>query len=140
MLSTLVVVVIVGVLVTVVLTHNTSTNTPSATGSSLTTTSTTPKSIGTEANLAAISGCEASYATIASAIQTYSTEHGANPPAGTAWALSASSGPLLQSWPSNPKYYTITWTGTSLDVTPAKGVTSRGSMGTSSPPTGCYAA
>lgn len=140
MLSTLMVVVIVGVLITVVLTHTTSSKTPSATGASLSTTPTTPKSIGTEANLAAISGCEANYATISSAIQAYTAEHGTNPSAGTAWALSASSGPLLQSWPSDPKYYTITWTGTSIDVTPTRGVASHGSMGTSTTPTGCYAA
>jgi hypothetical protein len=145
MLSTLIVVIILGVMVTVVLSQspgkkaNTSPN--SSNQSTATTTSTTPKSIGTEAQLAAVSSCEANYDTVSTAIQTYSAENGTNPPAGLAWATStASNGPFLQSWPSDPKYYAIVWNGVSISVVPVKGVASHGSIGTSSPPTGCYAA
>jgi hypothetical protein len=142
MLSTLVVVVILGVLVTVVL-SNSPGKKPNASGdsSTQTTITTTPKSIGTEAQLAAVSGCEANYTSVVTAVQTYSAENGSPPAAGTVWATSTSSGgPFIESWPADPKYYSIVWNGVSVDVIPAKGVASHGSVGTSSPPTGCYAA
>ncbi|MGB7103985.1 MAG: hypothetical protein WBD82_05255 [Acidimicrobiales bacterium] len=142
MLSTLIVVVILGVMVTVVLSESPGKKANTSTGqSAATTTSTTPKSIGTEAQLAAVSSCEANYDTVSTAIQTYNAENGSNPPAGPAWATStASGGPFLQSWPADPKYFAIVWNGVSISVVPVKGVASHGSMGTSSPPTGCYAA
>jgi hypothetical protein len=145
MLSTLVVVIIMGVIVTVVLTHTPGTKPSSSAnisnGDTTITTSTTPKSIGTEAQLAAVSGCETNYLAVTTAIETYSTENGTEPPAGTAWATSdLSGGPFLQSWPTSPRYYTITWNGHSVGVTPAKGTPSIGTAGSSAPPTGCYAA
>jgi hypothetical protein len=140
MLSTLVVVIILGVLVTVVLSNSPGSKSTGG-SSSQTTTTLTPKSIGTEAQLAAVSGCEANYTSVATAVSTYSAENGSPPPAGTAWATSTSSGgPFIESWPADPKYYSITWNGVSVSVVPAKGVASHGSQGTSSPPTGCYAA
>jgi type II secretory pathway pseudopilin PulG len=142
MLSTLVVVVILGVLVTVVLSNSPGSKSKGGSNSSTQTTiTTTPKSIGTEAQLAAVSGCEANYTSVVTAVQTYSAENGSPPPAGTAWATSTSGGgPFIASWPADPKYYSIVWNGVSVVVVPAKGVASHGSQGTSSPPTGCYAA
>jgi type II secretory pathway pseudopilin PulG len=142
MLSTLIVVIILGVLATVVLTHSPGSKPASPANSSIvatTTISTTPKSIGTEAQLAALSGCASNYLDVSTAVQTYDVENGSMPPAGSAWATSTSGGgPFLQSWPSDPKYYAIDWNGTTIDVIPAKGVASHGSMGTTTPPTGCY--
>ncbi len=140
MVSTLVTIIVLGVIAGVVVSES-SHSKPSTSLSGSTTTSTSPQSIGTDAQLAAVSGCQANFAIIAAAIQTYSAETGSPPPAGAAWATSsANGGPILQSWPTDPAYYSITWNGVSEIVTPKKGVASHGSMGTSSPPTGCYAA
>jgi hypothetical protein len=143
MLSTLIVVIILGVLVTVVLSHSPGSTPASSAGSSAgatTTISTTPQSIGIEAQLAAVASCEADYVSVSTAVQTYNIENGSNPPAGTGWAtLTSNFGPFLQSWPSDPKYFTIIWNGAVVEVIPTKGVASHGSTGTSTPPTGCYA-
>jgi hypothetical protein len=143
MLSTLIVVIILGVLVTVVLSHGPDSKpaaSANASSAATTTISTTPQSIGIEAQLAAVSSCEADYLSVSTAVQTYNIENGSNPPAGTNWAtLTSNFGPFLQSWPSDPKYFTIIWSGKSVDVIPAKGAASHGSTGTSTPPTGCYA-
>lgn len=144
MLSTLVTVIILGVIAGVVISEGShSKPSPSAnlSGAAGTTTTTSPQSIGTDTQLAAVSGCETNFATIATAVQTYSAENGSPPPAGIAWATSsANGGPILQSWPSDPQYYSITWNGVVESVVPKKGVASHGTMGTSSPATGCYSA
>jgi hypothetical protein len=143
MVSTLVTVIILGVIAGVVLSESSHSKSGPSThvSGSLATTTTTPQSIGTEAQLAAVSGCETNFTAIATAVQTYSAENGSPPPAGTAWATSSTDGgPFLQSWPTDPAYYSITWSGASESVIPKKGVASHGTMGTSSPATGCYAA
>jgi hypothetical protein len=143
MVSTLVTVIVLGVIAGVIVSessHSKASPSTNVSGSAATT-STTPQSIGTDTQLAAVSGCEANFTVIATAIQDYSAVNGSPPPAGTAWATSSTNGgAILQSWPSDPQYYTITWNGVSESVVPKKGVASHGSMGTSSPATGCYAA
>jgi len=144
MVSTLVTVIILGVIAGVVISessHSKPSPSTNLSGSDATTTTTSPQSIGTDTQLAAVSGCETNFTTISTAVQTYSTENGSAPPAGIAWATSSSNGgPFLQSWPTDPQYYSITWNGVSENVIPKKGVASHGSMGTNSPATGCYAA
>lgn len=109
-------------------------------GAIVTTTSTVPK----PRNLSgadAISTCRADYATVSAAVRNYEKRNGQPPPAGTAWARTATNaGPLLRSLRQGSHYYRIRWNGSTLSVVPATGVTARGSPGTSSPPTGCFAA
>ncbi|HTT59712.1 MAG TPA: hypothetical protein VMF33_06655 [Acidimicrobiales bacterium] len=143
MISTLAVVVILGVIVTIVVANG---GTPSNPRTSIsgtpgdTTTTTGPSSIGSDATAAAISSCLGNYAIVESAISDYQSLENSTPPAGTAWATSASGGPILQSWPSDPGYYTLSWNGHLLSVIPEHGAASHGNTGTSSPPTGCHAA
>lgn len=140
MLSTLVVVVILGVIVTIAISNGPSS--PKSTGGSAagTTTTTSVKSIGTEANEAAVASCLGNFATVSAALATYKTLETSAPPAGTAWATSsATGGALLESWPTDAPYYVITWNGVTLNVIPKRGVASHGTQGTSTPPTGCYA-
>ncbi len=93
------------------------------------------------ASATAIAACRADYATVRAAVQNYKKRNGALPPAGTAWAhASAKGGPLLKVWPQDDHDYTIVWNGSTLSVVPVKGTVAHGSVGTSSPPTGCYAA
>jgi hypothetical protein len=140
MISTLVTVIVLGVIAGVVVSessHSKPGPSPTLSGS---TTTTAPPGIATEAQLAAVSGCKTNFATIATAIQTYGAENGSPPPAGISWATASTrGGPFLQSWPTDSQYYTITWNGVSENVIPKKGITSRGTLGTSSPATGCYA-
>ncbi len=142
MVSTLAVVVILGVIVTVVITNGPSGPKSAVVGGSATTTTTTSvKSIGSDATASAISACLASYTEVNTALTYYKTLNGAPPPTGTAWATSTTSGSaLIESWPSGAPYYSITWNGVELTVTPTHGVASHGTSGTSSPATGCYAA
>jgi hypothetical protein len=142
MIATLAVVVILGVLVTVVISNGyPSAPSTGVGGSGSGTTTTSVKSIGTEAKEAAVSSCLASYATVSAALATYKTLESSDPPSGTAWATSSTNGEtLLQSWPVGAPYYVLTWNGAALSAIPRRGVASHGTEGTSSPPTGCYAA
>ena len=143
MVSTLAVVVILGIVVTVVLTNGPSGPKTTAVGGSAaaTTTTTSIKSIGSDATAAAISACLASYSEVNTALTYYETLNGAPPAAGTTWATSSNNGSaLIDAWPSGAPYYGITWNGTELIVTPVHGAASHGTPGTSSPRTGCYAA
>jgi hypothetical protein len=147
MISTLAVVVILGVLVTIVIANGGTPSTPqtsltgtSGAGTSGTTTTTGPKTVGNDAKVAALESCVTNFAIIESAISAYQSLQGATPPAGSAWATSASSGPILHSWPSDPPYYTLSWNGHVLSAIPEHGVASHGTTGTTSPPTGCHAA
>jgi hypothetical protein len=74
-------------------------------------------------------------------VQGYERLNGALPPEGTAWAHTVVKGdPLLRVWQRDHHYYSIVWDGLTLSVVPAQGVTAYGSVGTSAPPTGCFAA
>jgi hypothetical protein len=143
MVSTLVTIIVLGVIAGVVVAESSHSkpSPPSHLAGSPTTTSTAAPSIGTDTQVAAVSGCEANFSTIATALQAYSAVNGSSPPAGTAWATSSTrGGPFLQSWPTDPEYYSITWNGVIESVIPKRGVASHGTMGTTSPPTGCNAA
>lgn len=143
MISTLAVVVILGVIATIAISNGPSSpkTTPTGGVAAGTTTTTTVKSIGTEANEAAVSSCLGNFATVSAALATYKSLESSAPPAGTTWATtSTNGGALLQSWPTDAPYYAITWNGVTLSVIPKRGVASHGTQGTSSPPTGCYAA
>jgi hypothetical protein len=142
MVATLLVVVILGVLATIVLTLQ-SPSTTSGTGATTPpgTTSTLPQTVGSGADLAARVACESDYLSITTALSAYRTLNGAWPSPGTSWATSSTrGGPFLQVWPSEQRYFSITWNGNFLSVVPAHGVVSRSNAGTSSPKTGCFAA
>lgn len=117
--------------------------TPSTTtvpGAAVTPTTAAP-SLSSTAAAAATATCLTDYQTVNGALDTYTSLYGFHPAAGTAWATSGAAGvTLIQSWPSDPGYFAITWNGNQLVVTPAHGAVSDGSPGTPSPPTGCYAA
>jgi hypothetical protein len=141
MISTLAVVIILGIIVTIAISNGPSS--PNSTGGPTagTTTTTSIKSIGTEANEAAVSSCLGNFTAVSAALATYKALESSSPPAGTAWATSsASGGALLETWPTDAPYYVITWNGVRLNVIPQHGVASHGTQGTSTPPTGCYAA
>jgi hypothetical protein len=141
MVSTLAVVVILGVIVTVVISNGPSGPKSTVGGSAGTTTTTSVKSIGSDATASAISGCLANYIEVNTALTYYKTLNGAPPSAGTTWATSTTDGSaLIDSWPTGAPYYTITWNGVELTVIPKRGAPSHGTSGTSSPRTGCYAA
>jgi len=117
------------------LTVPTSSTTPGGTGQH--TTTTTSRSIP---SAALVAECVADVGAVQTAAQAYRAVNGTAPPAGTAWATRASrGGPYLQSWPSAPGQFTVRWTSSTVLVTPAHGRASRGSAGTASPPSGCYA-
>jgi len=141
MIGTLAVVVILGVLVSVVLSSN-HPPAPSGTGaSSSVTTTTVPQSVGSGAQEAAVSACRLNFQALSSALMSYRALNGASPAAGTAWATSTTNGgPYLAVWPTDVHYFSISWNGTILSVLPARGAASHGSLGTSSPATGCFAA
>jgi hypothetical protein len=139
--SMLIVVVILGVLVTVVLAGpHSSTPQGNATVGSATTTTTTPQSIASIPPQAQVSACESDYALLESALSQYQALNAGLPASGTVWAVStANGGPFIQSWPSGAPNFSLLWNGTQLEVVPTKGAISRGSYGTSSPVTGCFA-
>jgi hypothetical protein len=139
MLGILIVVVILGVLAAIALSqleHTTTTHAAAKTDASL------KRSTGASSTnqQAAIAACQADFQIVQQLLQLYQTEHQANPPAGTAWALSlASEGEPGDAWPSSPSF-SISWDGSVLSVVPTTGAASHGSSGTVSPPTGCFAA
>jgi hypothetical protein len=144
MIGTLAVVIILGILVSIVLASN-HTATPSTTvgttsSGAAATTTTVPQSVGSAAQQAAVATCQFDYEAIEAALMNYKTLNGANPAEGTAWATSsAKGGPYMQSWPDGRPYYTLQWNGTTLNVVPSRGTSSHGSIGTSTPVTGCFA-
>lgn len=142
MITTLVVVIILGLVVTIALSNGPGSprGASSAGTADGTTTTTGVTSIGSDADKAAVSSCLADYSSIATALSTYKELNNASPPAGTAWAASGGSDALLQAWPGESSYYRLTWNGHTLNVIPRRGTSSVGTSGTSSPPTGCYAA
>ena len=142
LLGTLAVVIILGVMVAIALTALQPKSTPSSTTLPGTpTTTTVPQSAASGAQEAAIAACQVDFQAITTAIAEYQDLQSSSPAAGTAWATSrANGGPLLQAWPSDAKYFNITWNGSVLSVVPARGAASHGSAGTSSPATGCFAA
>ncbi|HEV7958831.1 MAG TPA: hypothetical protein VGP11_05155 [Acidimicrobiales bacterium] len=147
LIAILSVVVTLGILVAITLSFTLGTTTPTTlapqhpnTGTTSTTT-TAPKDAASGASEATLAACEANFAIIESAVEDYRALNGVAPPAGTAWATSdANGGPLMQSWPSAPSSYAITWNGRELSVIPVRGVASHGSMGSGTPKTGCFAA
>ena len=141
LLGTLAVVIVLGVMVTVALATLQPKATPSGTTLAGVTTTTVPKNAASGAQEAAISACQADFQVISTAISEYRALQGNYPGAGTAWATSsANGGPLLQTWPSEVQYFALTWNGSVLSVVPVRGAESHGSVGTSSPVTGCFAA
>lgn len=140
MVATLSVVVLLAVLVTITLSLNLGSSSPPArptTHTSSATTTTAPTSVASAAGEATSAACEANFAIVNSALQEYRSLNGSDPPAGTAWATEG--GALLESWPSDPSAYAITWNGRSLSVIPVRGAPARGSPGNQALKTGCYA-
>lgn len=140
MVSMLVVVVILGVMVTVVLAGPHSPAPAGTSASASPTTTTTPQSIASIASQAQLSACQADFSLLEAAIDQYQALNGGFPGSGTTWATStANGGPFLQSWPSGAPNFSLSWNGSQLIVVPRKGPASRGTYGTSSPVTGCFA-
>jgi len=139
LLGILIVVLVLGVMAAYAVTAVGGTNTPTVAPTSVTsTTAGEPANVAIQSALTA--ACVADYQTLSTALQVYATLHNANPPAGTSWATGVQSGSsLIQSWPSDPGHFTLTWNGTTLGVVPRGGAASSGSAGSTHPPTGCYA-
>ena len=138
MVTMLSVVVILGVLITIVLSgsHGPTPISTVAQGSP----ATLPQSIASAVPQSRVSACEADFQSVDTALGTYRALNGAAPASGTGWATSAArGGPFMQSWPSGGPDFSITWNGSELGVVPAKGAASHGSYGTNSPATGCFA-
>ena len=133
LVATLATLIILAILAVIVLSQSPPRPTPvtDASGRPL---DTSPTAVASAARAAA---CQANYDVVASALSTYKSLHGANPPAGTAWATS-SAGPLLASWPTGADY-TIIWTGRALVVRPAHGPASVNSGGAAALMSGCFA-
>jgi hypothetical protein len=143
MLATLVTLIVLAVIAVIM--FNALSGTPSSTGPTTTirgvTPTTAPATPENGAQEAAVAACQANYQALETALADYESLNGSEPAAGTAWATSTSNdGPFLQSWPQSPTYYSITWNGSILSVTPVRGASSRGSVGTRSPKSGCFAA
>ncbi len=142
MLSTVIVVVILGIVGTVAVTSRPSSlpSSPPDKPSSPTSVAPTAKTVGSDTQVSTLAACEANFATISTALSTYRALHGAPPPEGTAWATSSVGGaPILHSLATSANGYQIEWNGVTLNVVPTTGTPSRGSIGTPSPPTGCFA-
>lgn len=141
MLSTLIVVIILGVIVTVAIADHSSTSPSSSTNAATVTNTTAPtaKTVGSDSQASTVAACEANFSELSTAITTYRALHGGPPPAGTAWATSTTDGaPILQSWSNASVGYQIEWNGVTLSVVPSHGTPSHGSFGTQSPATGCF--
>jgi hypothetical protein len=142
LVGTLMVVIILGVMVSIALSINPQASPNSGVNGSISgTTTTIPKSIASGANEAAVSACEVNFQAITTALNDYRAVNASSPPPGHLWATSsAKGGPFIQEWPPYSLYYNIVWNGVELSVIPGKGPASRGSVGTASPATGCFAA
>lgn len=142
MLATLITLIILAVMAVIM--FNTLGGSPSSTATTTipgATTTTAPATPGSGAQAAAVSACQANYQAIETALADYRSLNGSSPAAGTAWATAAANGgPYLQEWPESALYYSITWNGVQLSVVPARGASSHGSDGTSTPKSGCFAA
>ncbi len=131
---------ILAILVTITLSLNLGSSPSTTTTTPNVTTTTAPKTIASGASEATLASCEANFTTVDSAVETYRALNGSYPPAGTAWATSDANGDqLMQSWPSAPSSYRITWDGHELSVIPVRGAAAHGSMGSPTLKTGCYA-
>lgn len=140
MIGLVVVVVILGVVASIVVSQKNNAPAPAPGVSSISAT-TQPPSIASGAQEAAIAACQVNFAAVDTALSDYRTLNSSSPAPGIAWVTStANGGPFLAAWPSTGPYYSLVWTGTTLDVVPAHGAVSRGSSGTTSPATGCFAA
>ena len=138
LLGTLSVVLILGVLAMIALTSAPSPSSPSPSGSAGRAT-TLPSSPASGASLATMLACKTDFLSLTLAVEDYLAANGVNPPAGTTWATRPTNGgALIQSWPVI-NGFTFVWNGSKLSVVPKKGLSSTGSFGTSSPPTGCFA-
>lgn len=113
-------------------------------GGAIAATTTTIVAAKTRANSAresAKAACRAGFEAVSEAVQKYKRLKGSLPTAGRAWSHDSSTGgPLLPEWPRDGDHFTIVWNGSSVSVVPAEGAIAHGSVGTSSPPTGCFAA
>lgn len=140
MVATLSVVVLLALLVTITLSlslGSSSPPTPPTSHTSGATTTTAPTSVASGATEATTAACEANFAIVSSALQEYRSLNGGDPPAGTAWATRG--GSLLETWPSDPSSYAITWNGREFSVIPVRGTPAHGSLGNQALKTGCYA-
>ncbi len=136
------VVAILGILVALTLSLSLGTSTPTTLEPvhSNATTTTAPKDVASGATEATLASCEANFTIVESAVENYRALNGSYPPAGTAWATSDANGEqLMQSWPSAPSSYRITWDGHELSVIPVRGAPAQGSFGSQALKTGCYA-
>jgi hypothetical protein len=135
------VVIILGVMMALTLESFNGTGLTGAGNSGSTSTLATSNGAGGIVTQTEVSACEADFSSVETALVTYLSDNGRPPGAGTTWATSNPNGaPIMQSWPSGAPYFTLTWTGTVLIITPRYGPPSSDSVGTSSPRTGCYAA
>ena len=140
LLGILIVVLVLGVMAAYAVSAVGGTNTPTVAPTSSVTSTTAGEPANVAIQSALTAACVADYQTLSTALQVYATLHNANPPAGTSWATGVQSGSsLIQSWPSDPGHFTLTWNGTTLGVVPRGGAASSGSAGSTHPPTGCYA-
>jgi type II secretory pathway pseudopilin PulG len=125
MIAMLLVVVILGVMAAIVLGGGTQ----------------SPSSVAVATKRTAVAACLSDYITVETAVQSYFAANLADPPAGTTWATAAAhGGPYLVTWPRDPRFYSLTWNGSSITIQPKRGLVSIGSGGTRSPRTGCFAA
>ncbi len=140
LISLLIVVIILGVMMTLTIDSLDGTGLPSSPSNATTTLPSTPSGANTVITQAQVAACKADFSTIETALVTYLSDNGRPPGAGTTWATSNPNGaPILSAWPSGAPNFTFAWNGTNLEVIPAHGNASYDSLGTSSPPTGCYA-
>jgi len=140
LLATLLTLLILGVVATIVLTTVPGTTPKSPGGASSGTTTTVPHTVASGAQMASVVACRADFQSVESALHLFRSLNGTPPAPGTAWATSAShGGPFMQSWPTGSGRFTLSWNGATLSVIPVAVVSSHGSVGTSAPPTGCYA-
>jgi hypothetical protein len=123
MVALLLVVLILGILVAIVI------------GGGLS----TPSNVEVATANNAPAACQSDYATVDAAVQSYFAANIVEPPAGTAWATSHHrGGPYLVAWPSDPKYYVLSWNGARLEVQPVHGIPSYGSPGAAATHSGCF--
>jgi type II secretory pathway pseudopilin PulG len=100
----------------------------------------TPQPVATATKGHVVAACKSDFESVSQAVQSYFAANLAFPAPGTAWATaSAKGGPYLTAWPTDPAYYTITWSGQDVSVLPAHGSPSCSPLGTTTPKTGCYA-
>ena len=139
MIATLLVVIILGVVAAIVITQESPSTPMPSPGANGSTTTTVPHTVGSGADLAARAACEADFVALTTALNDYRALNGSLPGPGTSWAISAANGgPLLVTWPSEPRYFSITWNGSALSVIPVRGTSSHGTAGSVAAKTGCF--